>query len=260
MTNDSSYKSSFIFAASIHALLIVLLLVKFTTTKSTSAFSHTSKIINATAISERDFASQMSKPVVQQQQTPPKQEKAPVPVIKQPVAEKEQLQTLLQKNLLIEQAREVAELKKEQQKQKEAVAKQKQKQRMQKMQKMLQEQIAAEQKELVSNENVVEAKNVAGGGPQGEEVDKIKQAISSQWNVPEGVAGGDFCQLLIQLAPGGVVLDTRILKSSGNLALERSAEAAVSKASPLPVPEDAGLFDRIRSIKLMFRPEGIVGN
>lgn len=256
MTKDYSYKLSFIFAISIHVLLIIFLLIKFTTSKkSTAAFSHANKIINATAISERDFNNQMSKPLVNQHL--PKQEKAPTPVMKTQPLEKERLQTLLQKNLLVEQAREIAELKKEQKKRKEAVTKQKQQQQMQKM---LQDQIAAEQKEFVGSEQVVDAKVAGGGGPVGEEVDKIKQAISSQWNVPEGVAGGDFCQLLIQLAPGGVVLDTRTLKSSGNLALERSAQAAVLKASPLPVPEDAGLFDNIRNIKLMFRPEGIVGN
>ncbi|HBS52209.1 MAG TPA: cell envelope integrity protein TolA [Coxiellaceae bacterium] len=96
------------------------------------------------------------------------------------------------------------------------------------------------------------------------EVDKYKalilQAISSQWIIPEGVDSKSVCRLLINVAPGGVVLNVQLVSSSGNLALDRSAQAAVLKASPLPVPEDVSLFDRVRTINLTVRPEGMVGN
>lgn len=284
MINDSSYKLSFIFAIAIHALLILFLIVKVTTSKHSVALGYAGSIINATAINERDLTGkkQLNRPSSPKQVQLPVQipvpikapiqpvEKTPAPIkpqipikeVKKPKPEvkKEQLQTLLQKNLLAEQTKEIAELKKEQQKHKTAIVKQKQQQQMQKM---LQDQIAAEQQELTeSSEEVTEAGDGGsqGGQLQGGEVDKIKQAIASEWNVPEGAAGVDFCQVLIQLAPGGRVMDVQIVKSSGNVALERSAKAAVLKASPLPVPEDVGLFDKVRNIKLMFNPEGIVGN
>ena len=263
--NNGSYKRSLIFAISLHAVLIIFLLIKFTASRSVVAFSATSDFINATAINERDFDDQMNKIMINQK-TVSKQEKAqaeiakqqqislPDTAVKKPVIKKEQLQSVLQKNLLTEQAKEIAELKKERQKYKKNVIEQKQRQ----MQKVFQDQILAEQKQLADEQIDAHGHRLQG------EADKynslILQAINLQWNKTEGDESGSFCQLLVNVAPGGVVLNVQLLSSSGNLALDRSAKAAVLKASPLPVPEDIKLFEKFRVIKLTFRPEGIVGN
>lgn len=84
---------------------------------------------------------------------------------------------------------------------------------------------------------------------------KILQAISSRWIVPSDLSSALSCQLMVQLAPGGVVLSVRLLKSSGDRVLDRSATTAVYKASPLPVPEDPALFDQFRALKLTVRPD-----
>ena len=84
----------------------------------------------------------------------------------------------------------------------------------------------------------------------------IIQAISEQWVVPQNLPKNISCILDIRVAPGGVVLQVTVKKSSGNPVLDNSAVAAVNKASPLPVPTDASLFDDFRTITLTVRPDG----
>jgi len=86
----------------------------------------------------------------------------------------------------------------------------------------------------------------------------ILQAIGQQWAVPPGVDQSLHCVLLIRLAPGGTVLDVEISQTSGSSELDRSARAAVMKASPLPVPPAAQDFEPFRQFELNVRPKDIV--
>lgn len=94
------------------------------------------------------------------------------------------------------------------------------------------------------------------------ELDKYKaqiiQSISRKWIIPDAVSEKVACQLLVHVGPGGIVLSVDVLKESGDTNLDRSARNAIMKASPLPVPESAELFDNFRALRLTFRPEGIV--
>jgi colicin import membrane protein len=94
-------------------------------------------------------------------------------------------------------------------------------------------------------------------------VDKYKamilNAISQQWILPEQVAPGLSSQFRIRLAPNGTVLEVSLLRSSGDPILDRSAQTAIYKASPLPVPADAESFDVFREISLTVRPEQMRG-
>lgn len=86
----------------------------------------------------------------------------------------------------------------------------------------------------------------------------IIQAISEKWLVPPQANKKLSSELLIRLAPGGVVLDVSVTKSSGDPALDSSARAAVLKASPLPVPGDAGAFESFRQFVLKVKPENVM--
>lgn len=265
MFGDISYKVSFTFALILHLVLAIFLLVKFKHSQPLGLVP--GHIINATAISYDAFMQQMNKTTVNKTPTPKQKQKKKKTLAKTPKrrtatkktvtkrSTKKQLQTILKKNLSQERTRELAELKKERQEHKKTAAKLKE----QKLQKILHEQIAAEQK-LLSD---ISDGKASGALLQGE-VDKhkalVKYAIDSQWIKPEGVVPGDFCELLVDVAPGGVVLNIKLVRSSGNLVLDRSAQAAVLKASPLPVPEDPKLFDRFRALRPIFKPEGMVGN
>jgi colicin import membrane protein len=66
-------------------------------------------------------------------------------------------------------------------------------------------------------------------------------------------------ELHVRVAPSGTVLDVQIVKKSGNEALDRSAVAAVHRASPLPVPTDPAVFESFREIRLILRPEDVLG-
>lgn len=92
-------------------------------------------------------------------------------------------------------------------------------------------------------------------------VDKYKalilQSISQHWLVPHNADKHLFAELLIRIAPGGMVLDVQVIKSSGDDALDRSARAAVFKASPLPVPTDSNEFEPFRQFGLRVKPENI---
>jgi len=96
------------------------------------------------------------------------------------------------------------------------------------------------------------------------EVNKYKalilQTIGQNWLVPGRADKKLTCELLIRVAPGGMVLDVQVIKSSGDTALDRSARMAVLKSSPLPVPTDAAAFDAFRQFVLKVKPENITAN
>jgi colicin import membrane protein len=58
----------------------------------------------------------------------------------------------------------------------------------------------------------------------------------------------------VRLIPSGEVIDAQIVRSSGNPAFDRSVEAAVFKASPLPVPPDREVMEQFRSLRFEFKP------
>lgn len=123
-------------------------------------------------------------------------------------------------------------------------------------QKMLEQAFAKELQSL--NEKNNSAKKEKSQGV----VDKYKalilQAISHHWLVPPNTDKNLSTQLLIRLSPGGMVLDVQLVKSSGNENLDRSARAAVFKASPLPVPENADEFGSFKEFILKVKPENII--
>ena len=118
-----------------------------------------------------------------------------------------------------------------------------------------------EQKQLAAaNESAMNAaKNAEIAG----EVDKYKaliiQAISSKWILPENANSSMSSQFRIRLAPNGLVLEVNLIRSSGDPILDRSAQSAIYKASPLPVPSDPNAFNVFRDISLTVRPENYRG-
>ncbi len=83
----------------------------------------------------------------------------------------------------------------------------------------------------------------------------IKQQIERNWLRP-GQSGQQLsCTVQVRLIPGGDVVPggVSIIKSSGNGAFDRSVEAAVYKAAPLPVPSGP-LFESFRNLRLNFKP------
>jgi len=82
----------------------------------------------------------------------------------------------------------------------------------------------------------------------------IQQKIERNWLRPPGTEGLT-CELKVRLGSSGSVLLVRVVKSSGNVAFDRSVEAAVRKADPLPMPRSERLLARFRGdVNFIFDP------
>ena len=83
----------------------------------------------------------------------------------------------------------------------------------------------------------------------------IKEKVQRSWIRPAGGGASLSCVVNVRLIPGGEVVDVKIVRSSGNAAFDRSVEAAVFRASPLPVPPDPEVMEKFRSITFEFNPD-----
>ncbi len=157
-----------------------------------------------------------------------------------------------------EQAKRIARIKKQELKRLQTIAKRKKEDVVRKAKAMAEQKDRAEKAKKLAQAKTSAVRQSAVQS----EIDKYKSllisAISNRWIVPEGLNPSLMCQLSIRLAPGGTVLSVNIAKSSGNSVLDRSAVAAVYKASPLPVPGDSDAFQQFRQVSLKVRPEKIV--
>ena len=112
--------------------------------------------------------------------------------------------------------------------------------------KRLEEELAAEESAEQASKDQILINNIASN---------IKRSIESNFN-KVGLPNGIACVLQVRLVPGGEVIDVSIADSSGNDIFDRRAVNATQKASPLPVPDDVAIFERLglRDINLTFKP------
>lgn len=165
--------------------------------------------------------------------------------------EAEQAQAEALKRQATERKKKEAEEKDQQKRAAAQERQQEEKRRQKRAEQSLQEQLAAEEKQRTDTARAARAAS---------EVDKytalIQQRVIHSWNRPMGVAKGLKCVVHVRLTPGGEVLSATVVSSSGNALFDRSAEYAVYKAAPLPLPEDPSLFDNFHEFDLRFIPEG----
>ena len=83
----------------------------------------------------------------------------------------------------------------------------------------------------------------------------IQDKVQNSWLRPAGSPPGLSCVIQVTLIPGGDVVGTRVVQSSGNALFDSSVERAVQKASPLPLPNDPALFKYFREINFKFVPD-----
>lgn len=116
-------------------------------------------------------------------------------------------------------------------------------------QQLLQQQIANEQEQFKSQQRMK--------GLVDQYRAQILIAIGKQWIIPDTTDPTISCVFSIDLTAGGTVSQVRLVKSSGNVGLDRAAEAAIYKASPLPVPKDTAAFDSFRHFTLKMTPQDV---
>ena len=84
----------------------------------------------------------------------------------------------------------------------------------------------------------------------------IKQKVNRSWIRPVSATAGLKCTIRVRLMSDGTVIDAEVISSSGDEIFDRSAENAVNRASPLPVPKDKELFAReFRTFQFLFNPK-----
>lgn len=264
MSMQQRYQKHFMFSVLLHLVLLTVLVVSFEFSASMPVVSNADKeVIDAMVVD----ALPSEKKIIQKSlpEPPPPQPVNPQPIkpvkpIKTPKKieaiaipdpkQKKLKEDLIQKELL-------ADMQKLHEKQQKKI-----------QQKNLQAEFEKEMKDLkaktIQNQMLQEQKRVAGlhSSPSKGVVDKYKalilQTISQHWLIPGSVDKKRSAELLIRVAPGGVVLDVQLSRSSGDDALDRSARAAVLKSSPLPVPTDADAFEPFRQFILKVKPENVL--
>ncbi|MDP2228046.1 MAG: cell envelope integrity protein TolA [Moraxellaceae bacterium] len=86
----------------------------------------------------------------------------------------------------------------------------------------------------------------------------ITQRVSTKWNRPASARHGMVTVLRISVLPGGEVASVVTQTSSGDSAFDASAEDAVRRSNPLPVPDDVAVFNQnFRSFTFRFNPEDL---
>ncbi len=86
----------------------------------------------------------------------------------------------------------------------------------------------------------------------------IKNAVTRHWTLPSTEVSGLVCEVKVRIIPNGEVIDVQIMKSSDNIAFDRSVKKAVRRAAPLPVPSvESGLFDEFREVIFAFEPRDL---
>ncbi|MBI3775074.1 MAG: cell envelope integrity protein TolA [Gammaproteobacteria bacterium] len=85
---------------------------------------------------------------------------------------------------------------------------------------------------------------------------QITAKVESVWIKPTNFAPGTQCTVSVKLIPTGDVVDSKLSSCNGDDIFSRSVEAAVQKASPLPVPkDDPDAFNLMREINFVFKPQ-----
>ncbi len=87
--------------------------------------------------------------------------------------------------------------------------------------------------------------NAARGSAQQAEYKALIEArINRAWIRPATARAGIDCEVRVTQVPGGEVVGVQVTKCNGDAAVRESIEAAVYRASPLPLPPNPDLFDR----------------
>lgn len=80
----------------------------------------------------------------------------------------------------------------------------------------------------------------------------IRGKVERAWLRPPSVTAALDCVVRVSQVPGGEVVRVEIQSCNGDASARESIEAAVYRASPLPQPSDAALFERV--IEFRFHP------
>ncbi|MGB5738154.1 MAG: cell envelope integrity protein TolA [Woeseia sp.] len=113
----------------------------------------------------------------------------------------------------------------------------------------------AERKRRLASELAEEARRLDAmeSGEMAQYLYAIQQKIQRNWVQPASAHPGIECVALVRQLPGGEVVGVQFASCNGDASVQRSIEAAIYKASPLPQPANPALFDR--NLRITVKPE-----
>ncbi|CAB1277449.1 cell envelope integrity protein TolA [Candidatus Nitrosacidococcus tergens] len=85
-------------------------------------------------------------------------------------------------------------------------------------------------------------------------IPQLQMRVQRYWVRPPGVQNDMVTVLRVDLLPSGDVNNVTIIESSGDPVFDRSAQAAVYRASPLPIPTDKEAAKQLKSFNFKFCP------
>ncbi len=287
-TRKEKYSSSFFFSLVLHVVVLIALILSFDFTSKMAVLQNSDKnmeVINARVLTSMPLPKKVNK---EPQKITPKPTVTPMmphPVPAKPVKPapvKTEVKPKIEPKVEPIHKPDTIAIsdKKEKKLQQDTIAKQmladikKQKTKQKQVKQIKQKNIAAEfEKDMkqmaaksLQQDMLQEQKKMAGARTQKVqgEVNKYKalilQQISQNWLIPPSVNKNLYAELMIRIAPGGVVLDVQIIKSSGDESLDYSARSAVFKSSPLPVPKGSDAFEPFRQFVLKVKPKDILNS
>jgi len=83
----------------------------------------------------------------------------------------------------------------------------------------------------------------------------IQEQVRGNWNPPAGDFNGMSVSFTIRVDREGNVTSVKMSRSSGNARLDESAENAIYKASPLPIPSEARFYEYLKEFEFVFSPQ-----
>lgn len=83
----------------------------------------------------------------------------------------------------------------------------------------------------------------------------MRAKIHQNWRRPVGMDNLYKCKVAVKLRANGEVISARVIDSSGNIEFDRSAELAILKSSPLPMPPDEKMRTPFNQFTFTFEPE-----
>lgn len=112
---------------------------------------------------------------------------------------------------------------------------------------------ALERQNVIEREREIERQRAVNSSEMAAYQFALQQKVLRNWARPSSAKAGLDCLVQVRQSATGEVISARVVSCNGDAAVERSIEAAVYKASPLPLPENRVMFDP--NIRFRFMPE-----
>jgi len=285
------YKKPFLYALAVHLAVLVVLSINLHLSPQTVSAppAPPSEVVQATAVDEAQVQAEIDK-IRAAERRQKQQEAAHQRALEQKAREAERKRRAEEQRLARlkadreaqarkkrEEAKHLAELEQKKKQETERLAaleKQKQQEaerlaklqdearkaedekRRQAEQEARRKQIEEEERRLKAEQARVEAATRARN--QAESLKFIAQMqakVERNWINPLSGQSGLECVIRVRLNQEGKVLLAQVVQGSGNPVFDRSVEAAVLKASPLPLPKDPTIMEGFPELRFKFKPE-----